>query len=225
MICFFLPLDFSNQNGIQLKKSKTKELVVELLNNQIHVHFFSISIMCLENTFTHTRLLVFLLLLLPLHGVTIYLQHKIAFVCSRTERSTNSRCYKTMFNRTIESVAHGISHLRTQKKRKGKQKLLSLNTHSRMYHLSNWLTVCFCSGKEKIENSNSIDPKCMRPIVDQVSSDVSSPNKNCSDKTSGAILPTLGTSKQPGGPLLNQNEINVRCITCSLSKSIAISPF
>lgn len=78
----------------------------------------------------------------------------------------------------------------------------------------------FSSGKEKIENSNSIDPKCMHPIVDQASSDVSSPNKNCSDKTTGAILPTLGTSKQPGGPLLNQNEINVCFIKLKLNRNI-----
>lgn len=49
------------------------------------------------------------------------LQHKIAFVCSRTEWSTNTGLYKTMFNRTIESVASGFSHLCSQKERKGKE--------------------------------------------------------------------------------------------------------
>lgn len=66
------------------------------------------------------------------------------------------------------------------------------------------------SGSERTENSNSIDPKCTRPIDDPVSSDASSLNKNCSDKLgSGAIMPTLDTSKQLGGQLLSPNEINV----------------
>lgn len=56
------------------------------------------------------------------------LQHKIAFVCSRTEWSTNTRLYKTMFNRTIESVESGLCHLRTQKKWKG-------NTNSTFYFI------------------------------------------------------------------------------------------
>lgn len=73
----------------------------------------------------------------------------------------------------------------------------------------------FISGSEKIENSNSIDPKSMRLIDDPVSSDGSSLNKNFLDKSSSAILPVPDTSKQLGGQLLTPNEINVR--TCFFS--------
>lgn len=81
------------------------------------------------------------------------------------------------------------------------------------------------SGSERIENSNSIDPKFTRLIDDPVSSDGSSLNKNCLDKSgSGAIMPTLDTSKQLGGQLLSPNEINV-CIPVYRTKMPKIARF
>lgn len=68
------------------------------------------------------------------------------------------------------------------------------------------------SGSEKIENSNSIDPKFTRLTDDPASCDASSLNKNYLDKGASAIIPTLETSKQLGGQLLSPNEVNV-CIS------------